>query len=163
MCKRSHIPLASVEHRLDCDKGFDDVGEVDVVGSFGHTDHTENKRFTLNKQKVNFEQKGFNTKMKLKLKILHMTNSEPLAEEFDYLQLNRTVAKTNISGFQWSFYLKRFLVCVDEHVRFQMTLRDRRVRTEITFETLLALVRFLVNLKTAKQNDVATTLYYICT
>ena len=56
-----------MEHRLDCDKGFDDVGEVDVAGSFGHTDHTENKGFTLNKQKVNFEQKVFNTKMKLKL------------------------------------------------------------------------------------------------
>ena len=82
-----------------------------------------------------------------------MTNSEPLTEEFDYLQLNRTVAITSITGFQLSFYLKGLLVCVDEHVRFQMTLRDRRVRAEITFETLLALVRLLVNLKTAKQND----------
>lgn len=32
-------------------------------------------------------------------------------------------------------------------MRFQMTLRDRRVRAEIAFETLLALVSLLVNLK----------------
>lgn len=42
--------------------------------------------------------------------------------------------------------LKGLLVCVDEHMRFQMTLRDRRVRAEIAFETLLALVSLLVNL-----------------
>ncbi len=44
--------------------------------------------------------------------------------------------------------VERLLVGVDEHVRFQMALRDRGVRAEVALEALLALVRLLVNLPT---------------
>ena len=42
---------------------------------------------------------------------------------------------------------ERFLVRVDEHVRLEVALRDRRVRTQVTLEALLALVRLLVYLQ----------------
>ena len=41
--------------------------------------------------------------------------------------------------------LERFLVCVYQHVRLKVTLGDGRVRAEITFETFLPFVSFLVN------------------
>ena len=42
---------------------------------------------------------------------------------------------------------ERFLVRVDEHVRLEVALRDRRVRTQVALEALLALVCLLVNLQ----------------
>ena len=46
---------------------------------------------------------------------------------------------------------KRFLVRVDKHVRFQMALGDRGVRTQVTFEALFTLMRLLVYLKESQK------------
>ena len=43
--------------------------------------------------------------------------------------------------------LEGFLVCVDQHVRLQVPLRDRRVGAEVALEAFLPLVSFLVNLE----------------
>ena len=41
--------------------------------------------------------------------------------------------------------LEGFLVCVDQHVRLQVPLRDRGVGAEVALEAFLPLVSFLVN------------------
>ena len=43
--------------------------------------------------------------------------------------------------------LERLLVRVDKHVRLEVALRDRRVRTQVALEALLTLVGLLVHLK----------------
>lgn len=50
--------------------------------------------------------------------------------------------------------LIRFLVGVNQHVRFQMALRDRRVSTQVALETFLSFVGFTVQLYKKKSCEV---------
>ncbi len=43
--------------------------------------------------------------------------------------------------------VERLLVRVNQHMRFEMTLRNRRVRAKIAFEALFPFVRLLMNLE----------------